>query len=78
MAILRVKDIKKMEKKEREEKLKDLRFELTKANVTSQKTNSKTKEIKRAISRLITFQNFLKKESEKINKPVKEELKKAK
>jgi len=55
MALLRYKDIKKMDKKELESKLKDLRFELIKANVTSQKQNAKTKEIKKAISRILTF-----------------------
>jgi ribosomal protein L29 len=60
MAILRAKDVAKMDKKEREDKLKDLRLELTKANVTSQKTNAKTKEIKRAIARLITFSKSVK------------------
>ena len=55
MALLRTKDIAKMTDKERESKLKDLRFELIKAGVTANKANSKTKEIKRAISRLISF-----------------------
>ena len=55
MTLLRAKDIAKMEKKEREEKLKDFKMELIKANVTANKTGAKTKEIKRAISRLITF-----------------------
>ena len=55
MVILRAKDVANMEKKEREEKLKDLKMELIKANVTANRTNAKTKEIKRAISRLKTF-----------------------
>jgi len=55
MALLRYKDIKKMDKKELESKLRDLRFELIKASVTSQKQNAKTKEIKKAISRILTF-----------------------
>lgn len=57
MKLLKFSDIKKMDKKQREEKLKDLKFELTKANVTANKTNAKTKEIKRAISRLLTYSN---------------------
>lgn len=55
MALLRMKDIDKMDTSERKEKLKELKMELIKANVTANKTNAKTKEIKRAISRLITF-----------------------
>ncbi len=55
MALLRVKDIAKMNEKDRESKLRDLRFELIKSGVTANKANAKTKEIKRAISRLITF-----------------------
>lgn len=55
MAILKFKDIQKMDKKQREEKLKDLKFELSKANVTANRAGAKTKEIKRAIARLLTF-----------------------
>jgi ribosomal protein L29 len=55
MAILKYKEITKLNKKQREEKLKELRLELTKANVTANKANAKTKEIKRAIARLFTF-----------------------
>ncbi|MEM4259471.1 MAG: hypothetical protein QXS38_01765 [Candidatus Pacearchaeota archaeon] len=65
MALLKNKEIAKLPQKEREEKLKELRVELIKASVTANKANAKTKEIKRAISRLITF-----------NKSVKEALKK--
>ncbi len=65
MALLRYKDITKMTDKEREAKLKDLQMELIRAGVTANKTNAKTKEIKRAISRIYTF-----------NKSPKEELKK--
>ena len=55
MALVKYSDISKMTEKERTQKLKDLQFELIKANVTANKTNAKTKEIKRAISRLLTF-----------------------
>ena len=65
MALLRYKDIKKMDKKELESRLKDLRFELIKANVTAQKQNAKTKEIKKAISRILTFTNSKKGVGEK-------------
>jgi len=57
MAILRQKDLIKMSEKEREEKLKDLKFELVKSNVAANKTNAKTKEIKRAIARILTMKS---------------------
>lgn len=57
MAILRSKEIKQMDKTQLKEKLKDLQFELTRSNVTANKANAKTKEIKRTIARLITFSN---------------------
>ncbi len=62
MAILKTKDIKKMNPKEREDKIKELKFELIRAGIAANKGNAKTKEIKRTISRLIT-----------INKPLNEE-----
>lgn len=55
MALLKTKDIAKMNEKDREEKFKELKLELVRASVTANKANAKTKEIKRAISRLITF-----------------------
>jgi ribosomal protein L29 len=55
MAVLRAKDIFKMQKSERDVKLKELQFELTKAHVTSNKSKAKTKEIKKAIARLLTI-----------------------
>ena len=55
MAILKAKEASKMSEKEREEKLKDLKLELIRANVTANKANAKTKEIKKAISRLLTY-----------------------
>ncbi len=58
MALLRYSDIKKMNKKDREGKLKELKFALVKANVTANKANAKPKEIKRAIARLLTFRNL--------------------
>ncbi|MEK6844314.1 MAG: 50S ribosomal protein L29 [Nanoarchaeota archaeon] len=57
MVNLKFKEIIKMGKNEMNEKLKELRFELIKANVTANKTNAKTKEIKRAIARLMTYFN---------------------
>jgi len=78
MAILRNKEIKKLGEKEAAEKLKDLKLELIRANVTANRTNAKTKEIKRAISRLLSLSRMKKLEL-KINKTsikVEEELKK--
>ncbi|MBI2452583.1 hypothetical protein HYV50_05940 [Candidatus Pacearchaeota archaeon] len=55
MAILKFKDIGKMNEKEKADKIKELKLELVRANVTANRANAKTKEIKKAISRLITF-----------------------
>jgi len=55
MTLLKFKDIEKMPDKERAEKLKELKVELIKSGVTANRTNAKTKEIKKAISRIITF-----------------------
>ncbi len=54
MTILRAKDAAKMESKERKEKLKELRLELVKTSAAS-KNKAKTKEIKKAIARLLTL-----------------------
>ena len=55
MALIKVTEIKKMDAKSREDKIKELRLELVKSNVTANKSGAKTKEIKRALARLITF-----------------------
>jgi ribosomal protein L29 len=56
MAIIRNKDLRAMDDKEKKEKLKELKLELTRANVTANKTGKiKIKEIKRTIARLIMF-----------------------
>ncbi len=56
MAILRSKDISKMSGKELEEKMKELKMELTRANVAANKTGKiKIKEIRRTIAKLLTF-----------------------
>ena len=68
MAILKAKDIKNMNKKTREEKLKDLKMELVKANVAANKTKAKTKEIKRAIARLLTYDKLTKSNEEEARK----------
>lgn len=68
MAILRAKDVHKMDAKARMDKLKDLRMELARAHVTANKTNAKTKEIKRAIARLLTFETFEATKSREVTK----------
>jgi len=55
MAILKSKDVAKMDFKSRNDKMKDLRMELIKSKVGTQKATAKTKEIKRAIARINTF-----------------------
>ena len=56
MAVLKMKDIKKMNEKEKEDKLKELQLELIKARVNASKgSNNKIREIKKAISRILTL-----------------------
>lgn len=55
MAVIRKSEIKKMDEKTRKEKLEELKMQLVKSNVRAQKRNVKTKEIKRAVARLLTF-----------------------
>jgi len=52
MTILKFKDIKNMSKKEREDKLKDLKTELIKG-MSGKDNKIKIKEIKKAIARLL-------------------------
>jgi ribosomal protein L29 len=57
MAILKNQDIKNMSEKEINEKLKELKLELIKANVTANKSGGKIKirEIRRTIAKLLTL-----------------------
>jgi ribosomal protein L29 len=56
MAIIKMKDISKMNEKDIEEKIKELKMELIKNRVgTSKGGKIKTREIKRTIARLLTF-----------------------
>ena len=55
MALIRKRDLQKMNAKERESKMLELRLELIKSRVTSNKTNAQTKELKRAFARLLTL-----------------------
>lgn len=52
---LKSEEIQKMSQEERKQKLKDLKVELIKSRVGSK--TGKTKDIKRAIARLLTFVN---------------------
>lgn len=56
MAILRSKDIAKMNEKEMKEKLKELRLELIKSNVAANKSGKiKINEIRKTIAKLLTL-----------------------
>lgn len=50
-------EIKKMTKEQRSTKLKELRVELVKSRVTGKTSKIRTKEIKKAIARLLTVIN---------------------
>jgi ribosomal protein L29 len=66
---MKYKDIQKMSKNEREKKLKELRLELVKSKVSGAKTgNSKIKEIKKIIARLMTLNSLENKPKEKQKK----------
>ncbi|MDO8563722.1 MAG: 50S ribosomal protein L29 [Nanoarchaeota archaeon] len=68
MANLKAKDAVKMSKEDREAKLKELKMELIRSNVTAQKSNAKTRQIKRSIARLHTITNSNKSNSEVLKK----------
>lgn len=55
MAVVKAKDASKMDQKARNGKMKELKLELMKSQAGAQKSSGKTKEIKRAIARLLTF-----------------------
>jgi len=65
MAVLRAKEIAKMSEKDINEKIKELKTELIKNQITSGKGGKlKTREIKRTIARLHTFNRLNKKSVE--------------
>jgi ribosomal protein L29 len=68
MAIIKLKELKGMDAKARNAKLDELRFELVKARVGSQKASAKTKEIKRVIARILTINTAATKTSGKESK----------
>lgn len=56
MAQIKAKELKKMAKEELDKKLDELKFELVKSKVNASKTgSSKTKEVKRAIAKILTI-----------------------
>lgn len=58
MAVLKNKDIKSMGEKELQTKLEELKLELIKKNMNANKLSKiKTKEIKKAIARILTIKN---------------------
>jgi len=66
MSSIKLKDIRKMDKAEREKKLNDLKLEMIKSKANaSKKSGTNIKEIKKIIARILT-----------INKSKQEELKK--
>jgi len=55
---MKFKEIKRLSKEDRKKKLKDLRLELIKSGVGAAKVgNTKAKEIKKAIARILTIKN---------------------
>lgn len=65
MALLKQSDVAKMNQEEIVSRLKELRVELTRAQVTAHRTTAKTKEIKRACARLMTRLTLLQQEGTK-------------
>ena len=64
MATIKIKEIEKMSEKEKVKKLKELKMELVKSQVSAAKTgSSKTKEIKKVIARILTVNNSKKREA---------------
>lgn len=76
MAVLKNSQVKKMSENEMAEKLQDLKLELVRANVAANKTRAKTKELKRAISRILTAMKAKKSSQVKLNSSQKKELSK--
>jgi ribosomal protein L29 len=58
MAILKSKDIAKMNPAEIKEKMKELKLELVKSRIATKKTGKGTREIKRTIAKLMTFEKI--------------------
>ena len=52
---MKTKDLQRMTKKEREEKLQELKIELIKSKTASQKSGTKVKEIKKMMAKILTL-----------------------
>jgi len=52
---IKTRDLRRMSKEEREKKFKELKMELIKSGVASQKSGSKVKEIKKMIAKILTL-----------------------
>lgn len=57
MSVLKMKAVREMDAKARAEKIKELRLELLKTSASAQKSKIRTKEVKKALARLLTFAN---------------------
>ena len=53
--VIKTKDFRRMDKQERERKLEELKMELIKSGIASQKSGSKVKEIKKMIAKILTL-----------------------
>ena len=53
--VIKTKDFRMMDKQERERKLEELKMELIKSGIASQKSGSKVKEIKKMIAKILTL-----------------------
>jgi ribosomal protein L29 len=52
---MKMRDLKRMSKEERQGKLQELKMELIKSKTASQKSSAKIKEIKKMIARILTL-----------------------
>ncbi len=52
---MKTKEIREMKKEERDKKMKELKMELIKSGASDQNSNSKKKEIKKTIAKILTI-----------------------
>ena len=52
---IKIRDLRRMTKEERERKIQELKMELIKSRVASQKGGTKVKEIKKMIAKILTL-----------------------
>jgi len=71
MAKIKNKDLVKLNEKERESKLKELKIELIKSRIDSSKSgSSRAKEIRKMIARILTINNLKDKEKNQRDKTI--------